>query len=515
MKTASAQQMREIDRQTIENFGIGGDILMETAGLSVVRAIAARFPGKRALIFCGSGNNGGDGMVIARHLNRLGTEATVLLLGKPREPSRPLEILKKTGGAVLHAGDCGGSFSELLKETDLVVDAILGTGTDKPVTGVIGQAIEEINGSGKPVVSVDIPSGIDGNSGHIMGRAVKADLTVAIGLVKHGLLLAPGTEYAGRIEVADIGFPSQLTDSPALTAEITPPKRLISMMPRRDRSAYKGSSGKLLAVCGSAQYTGAPRLVCRSAMRTGCGMVYLMVPENAAAAVSAALTETVVVPYTHATYGGIIDELAEKCSVLALGSGLGRSELSLEIMEYAARRLRLEAVIDGDALDCGVLKNSRFKNSVLTPHAGEMGRILNIPAAQVLSDPMQAALQAARQYHAAALMKGPNSIIASPEGLLNFNVTGSQTLATAGSGDVLTGIISGLLAQGAPCRDAAVLGAFIHGACGTLAAAECGRQGTVASDLIPCIPRITELLLEGKEKELEKFIPIGQTDLCL
>jgi ADP-dependent NAD(P)H-hydrate dehydratase / NAD(P)H-hydrate epimerase len=514
MKVLSSEEMQAVDSQTIREYGIPGFSLMECAGMLAVKAIYEQWPhqgGLNVLVLCGTGNNGGDGFAAARHLHWLGNTVTVLLAGEPGKLKGDAlinyNLLLKSGITVTStSGDKENiSHEGFFRNTDLIVDGLFGTGLKSDIRDPAASLITAANNSGKRIAALDIPSGIDGNSGHVKGVAVKADLTVTMGLPKIGHLLYPGASYCGELIVAHIGFPPALLEQPSFTRTIPSLQEYRSWLPAREKNAHKGSAGKVLLLAGSKGYTGAAALASESALRAGAGLVYLAVPESLNAIVEEKVTEVITLPYPDLESARevkkaerLILNAMESCNVLALGPGIGHSEGMQKLAEAIIKRTTLPLVLDADALFPHLLEEHRAKAVVLTPHPGEMARLLGCSTADVLTNPLQCALQASSQFRATVVLKGAHSLIATPQGDLYFNLSGNEGMASAGMGDVLTGTIAGLMAQGAESRSAALLGVFVHGLAGDRAAEKSGTRGLLATDLIARLPEILHLIESGR-----------------
>lgn len=509
MPVLTADEMREADRAASEDYGIPPVLLMEHAAICLCRVIRSEFPAASTVaVICGRGNNGGDGMAAARILRSTGLSPRIAIVGDgpmSRLAELNFALVKKTGSApVMEVGAA-------LDGADLVVDAIFGTGFRGAVSGAAAAAVDMINASGLPVVSMDVPSGLNCDTGRVSGACVRADMTVTAAYAKRGFFLYPGSELRGRLFIADIGIPD-CADSACSYAEA---ELLAEWMPRRRRNDWKGSTGRLLVLAGSRAYTGAPAFVCRAAMRCGCGMVYLAVPEEILPVMQSKLDEVVIVPYGESDYSALFD-LMDSCDAAAFGPGLGGSEFARGLLASFAKGLRIPAVADADALRQDVLdlRDKRFP-LVITPHAGEAARLCDGTVQEILKNPPESALALASRFGCAAVLKGPNSIVALPENYFYFNLTGSEALATAGSGDVLTGVVGALLARGLSAEESAVLGCFMHGAAGDAAAKRLGRQGVIASDVIESLPGVASVLESGDPDAIGALMGVGRVSACL
>ncbi len=515
MKIVMSQTMQEMDRRAMEEFGIPGLVLMENAGRCCVEEIIRHFghlEGKRALILAGKGNNGGDGHVIARLLLGQGWQVTLLVLAQ-REQIRGdaamnLELLPhdlprfRTGEAELsslHAAD--------FRQADLIVDAMLGTGLNSDLTGIYREAVRLVNDSGRPVVAVDIPSGIHGSSGRVLGSAVKADLTVTFACPKLGHVLYPGAEQAGRLVVKDIGIPPALLEQ-APGFKYLDEESMAPLLHRRDRQGHKGNYGHCLFIAGSTGKSGAAALCANAAVRAGSGLVTLGVPERLNPILEVKTTEAMTVPLPDSGDGHLagrafheIVRLLEGRDVLAIGPGIDRRPETVELVRNLAETVELPMVIDADGLnalatDMTVLKWNRSTATVLTPHPGEMARLLGAPLPPEQADRIQLCREFATSHDVYLVLKGARTIVASPDGSIAINSSGNPGMASGGMGDVLTGIIAALIGQGHEVWEACCLGVFIHGHAADLVARDKGEVGITATDVVEMLPFARKKLME-------------------
>ncbi|MCL5772837.1 MAG: NAD(P)H-hydrate dehydratase [Firmicutes bacterium] len=502
MKIVSAVEMAGIDNAAINSVGIPAAVLMENAGLSVVSALERKFSdlsSKKVLIICGSGNNGGDGMVAARHLANRGVSLQVAALFSPGSSLteealinyRILENMKIAVEEIKDSSDIS-LMARFLESSDIVVDAIFGTGLKREVDGIQAESIKMMNSSGKWVAAVDIPSGIAATTGRIMGTAVKADITVTMGLPKWGLLLFPGANFAGEVVVSDIGIPGWLLLDEKIKGNLIEPSLFRGALPERPIDANKGTCGKVLVVGGSAGYTGAAALAAEAALRSGAGLVYLALPGSLNSSMEAKLTEVITCPLPEnkektlcSTSLPALKALAGGVDVVAIGPGLGRSPETVEMILKYLDGLDKPAVIDADALYAlSQKKLKKFKNpSVLTPHFGEMARLAGVEIEKIKKDPVGISRDFVSRTSSVLVLKGAHSLVTLPDGRVFLNTTGNPGMATAGSGDVLTGMIAGFIAQGANIEMAAAAGVYLHGAAGDEAALEYGIHGVIAGDI--------------------------------
>ncbi|MBS4959666.1 MAG: NAD(P)H-hydrate dehydratase [Clostridiales bacterium] len=502
MKLSTGEQMQKIDELTIKKAGIPGIVLMEEAAMAVARQAEKELSEKkeaRILIVCGAGNNGGDGFAAARILHTMGFQVEVLFFGREEKLT---EDGKTNFAAVNYLaipvyGKEKGTH-EFLSRFDLVIDALLGTGLHGTVRPEAQTLIEAINESGVPVLSVDIPSGVDSNTGKILGKAVKASVTVTFVLPKIGQMLYPGREYCGRLVVAQITTPKKIIDSMELKGRVLDDKTAISLLPKREKRSNKGSFGKLLSLCGSERMAGAAVFVAQSAYRCGTGLVTCAAPKKAVEVMQGLLPEAVYLPVTGKEGQFSENDLEplvsalETATAVVVGPGLGGGEGVRGFMKKLLPRLTKPMLLDADGLnacgrDWGIIKNCSAPK-VITPHPGEMARLTGKSVAEILSDPLWAALCYAEQSGAVTLLKDASTVIAAPDGRFFVNPTGSSALAKGGSGDVLSGCIAAFLAQGVEPFLAAALGAYLHGRAGELCGFEQTEYSPMAREIADKIP---------------------------
>ncbi len=484
MKILSGAAIREADRRTIEEYGLPGAVLMETAGLRVAEFIYTRLKRESPIvILAGPGNNGGDGFVIARLLKRAGLDVSVWSTNKQGiyrgDAAINEKYYLKEGYIVkrLVSQVDLDQFKQELQGTGLIVDALLGTGADREVTGLTAEVIQAVNMAPASVISVDIPSGVNADTGELLGCAVKADWTVTFACPKLGLMFYPGAGQVGEIIIADINMPESLMDK--ANVELLTLPLIRSYFTQRPGDAHKGSLGRALIVAGSPGMTGAAVLTAEAALKGGCGLVYLAAPESICPALEAKLVEVIVVPLPESGPGIIspaatnqIIEKANDCDVLAIGPGLDKGEMTAELIYKLVQLSPVPLVLDAGALaalgsDMNMLRAARHL-PVLTPHPGEMARLAGISTKQVQSRRLEIAQKNAGFWNCNIILKGPNTVIANPKGQAAINPTGNVSLATAGSGDLLTGLIASFIAQGMASENAARAGAFVHGLAGDL-----------------------------------------------
>lgn len=504
----TAAETQALDRET-EARGVSIETLMERAGLAVARAtqaVAGGAYGRRAVTVCGKGNNGGDGLVAARYLARWGMGVTVLLLPDPgdlREPAATnFRRLEEAG--VRWRPYSPQALARELDRADVAVDAIFGTGFRGVPEGAHAEAIEILGGSGVPVVAVDIPSGVEGDTGTVRGPAVEATVTVTLGAPKVGDVLFPGAAHAGLVEVADIGFPEDLLGSDLLLVE---PEDVLSLLPLRDPEAHKHRSGVVLVVAGSRRMTGAARLVAEGAYRAGAGLVTVAVPEGILPVVQAGLAEATFLPLPEGPMGSVaeagwdvLDARLDRFDAVAMGPGLSTDDQTPAFVRRVVAESMAPVVVDADAINAFAGRGGdlagRTADAVITPHTGEFGRLFGMPASEVLEDRVGFARKGAAETRAVVLLKGPRSLVALPDGEVRVNPTGSPVLATGGTGDVLTGAIAAYLARGLPAADAATVAAYVHGVAGEVAGEAFG-EGATSVDVALAVPEAVRRIREG------------------
>ncbi len=494
MKLYTADEMSRADKGA-QRLGIPGGVLMERAGAEMARVALAAYAPQRALVVAGGGNNGGDGFVVARELHRAGVEAAVLPTKDEYEgdPGTNFEILRNLGVRFVGSDELEAE----LGRADLVIDALLGTGFSGEVREKETRLIEAINESLAPILAVDVPSGVDGATGEVHGAAVRADVTVCAHAAKVGCVMSPGREHAGEVVTVDIGIPPEADVEPSLIW--TDAESLRGKIPRTAEPAHKYSAGALLVLAGSRRTTGAPQMVVRAAERTGCGIVFLATSESSARSVDLELTEALVhgVPEDEEGYPTSaaleqILELAERASALAVGPGMGTGDEGRRLVEGILREVDSPVLLDADAITnlagTDVLAN-RDAPTVITPHAGELGRLLSAGAKEVSARRLRSARSAAEEHGCCVLLKGSDTLVACG-GRIAVNSTGNVALATAGTGDILSGVIGALLSRGMDAYEAAQAGAWAHGRAAELWLEETGwpAESLIATDLLEYLP---------------------------
>lgn len=516
MKILDAKTMQDLDRVTTERYGVSGLQLMENGGrgvAEVVKRVLAASMDRRVTVVTGKGNNGGDGYVTARHLKNSGCGVTVFSLA-------PVEELN--GDAALNAQawiKMGGEVRTIKSEEDVkacassfrhstvIVDAIFGIGLSSPVKGLAAKVIELMNGADKKVVAVDVPSGIDATTGAVLGCAVRASVTATMALPKIGLYTYPGREYAGRVEIVDIGLPAQLLTDRRIRCNLLTSEDVRGFLRPRPRDTHKSACGHLLVVAGSPGKTGAAYMTAMGAMRAGAGLVTLGLPRGLNAVMEAKTTEVMTEPLPESGDGSFdessfeaIQRIAEGKTAIAVGPGLGKSNGAHKLMERMLREIEAPFVIDADGLNAFIGRLHIIKDSkhprVLTPHPGEAARLLPASTSEIQDDRIEAASAIAAMSGAVVVLKGASTVIATPKGEIYINPTGNPGLATAGTGDVLAGMIGGLMVQGYPPIEAACIAVYAHGLAADKIKEARGEAGMIATDLLPAIPEVLNTLIE-------------------
>src|SRR5262245_3951848 len=508
MEIVTAAQMQALDQRTITEAHIPGTVLMERAGEAVVTCVDRQFGssrGRAITIVCGKGNNGGDGLVVARHLHRKKARVRVWLLSPSSELTRDAAVMyhrlvRAAGRSVVGMFPPNDQARTALASSDLIVDALLGTGLSSEVTGRYRSAIELMNQSERPVVAVDIPSGIHADNGSGLGSAVRATMTVTFGLPKLGLYVGSGIDHAGNVCVTDIGIPPAYVDAIESRTILITEDSVRRALPLRRPSAHKGTFGHAGIIAGSVGKTGAAALAAQAALRMGTGLVTVATPNSVNDVFEAKLLEimTLPLPETQARTlsRSALDQILpfmQTHSAVAIGPGLSTHPETVDLVQSLMKHLDRPSVIDADALNAlagrVALLTECKTPPVLTPHPGEMARLETGETAQsVNADRIGTARRFAREHGVFLVLKGARTAIARPDGLVAICPTGNPGMATAGTGDVLTGMVVGLLAQGIPSWEAACAATYLHGAAGDLAAQKLGQTGMIARDVIAYIP---------------------------
>lgn len=527
MKLATGQEMREIDRRTMEEYGIGGLVLMENAGVEVARETGKwlKKHGKnRVLVLCGSGNNGGDGLVAARHLRNRGYAVKVLFLSSPDRLSadartqfftlQKMEIPYLEWKSTEHFA--GSEIESWLYEADVLLDGVYGTGFHGEMPELPAFAANWADKHEKPVLSIDIPSGVAADTGRVEGTAFRAEETITLALAKPGLLLGEGAVCAGRVKVKDIGIPQALLTEERLRMNLITRADVRRWLPERCADSHKGSFGHAVLMGGSGGMLGAVRMAAKAALKAGSGCVTAIVPASLQTPFQTAEMELM----THAVRENEKQQFAPDAAgdilaywqadarknAYALGMGLGRYEGAERFVSELIRKAEKPMVLDADGLmaiagQTDVLRENRA-GLILTPHPGEMAALTGLSIAEIEANRLETAREYAAKWKTVVVLKGHRTVVAAPDGQLWLNGTGNSGMATAGSGDVLSGLITGLLAQGMPIMKAALSAVYIHGAAGDAMAELYGEHGLIAGNLLEGIPQVLKQLLKEKRNVL-------------
>lgn len=506
MIVLTAEQAAEVDRRTTGDVGIPGLVLMENAGRGVAHVLARRWPDalvRGVVVVAGPGNNGGDGFVVARALHALGVGVSVFVVGsRPRlsvDAAHQWTVLERAApevGIIAVQDNQGVSaLRQALAGAGLAVDALFGTGLARAVEGVAADVIASVNASSLPVVSIDIPSGVNGTTGHVLGCAVRAQVTVCCGALKRGVLVHPGAAFCGALFVAEIGFPAKVVAAVADGVELPSPREIGQWIPARPLTAHKGTAGRLAVVAGSRGMGGAAVLATNAALRTGAGLVTLCLPESTgslpvglpAEAMTRWVSDAGEGAFGPSSAAALRDAVGEMDAV-ALGPGVGRRPDTLATLAALLDVLEVPSVVDADGLRAIPFCLRTSAPRVLTPHPGEMATLLGCPLDDVLADPVGKARECAQRHGVVALLKGPRTVVAAPDGRVRINFSGNPGMASGGMGDTLTGVIGGLLVQGVPAFEAAATGAFVHGRAADRVVAARGERGLLAHDVAEALP---------------------------
>lgn len=506
MRLVTAAEMRRFDERATEEYGIPSLILMENAGIQVGREVSRLLPGgirgKKVLVLCGKGNNGGDGLVVARHLANGGAEVKVFLLAQERDVKGDaltnLTIYQRMGGKIYSLTDQKdlNALRMALLSTDIVVDAIYGTGFSGTVPSLIAKAMEMINEAAIPTVAVDLPSGLEADTGRILSAYLKASVTVTLGLPKIGMVLEPGVSIVGELAVADISLPREMLENTIIPRILLTEELGRTWLGKRHPTAHKGTFGHLLVTGGKEGMAGAIVLCAAGALRSGVGLVTMAVPETIYPLVVPQVSEAMTWPLPAAlgslNGASLQGRELDAFTAMVVGPGLGRHQGSVEFLQSCLEASNCPVVLDADALfalnsNIDLLAVARGP-VVLTPHPGEMARLIGLSVEAVEADRVGIALRYAREWGCIIVLKGARTLVAAPDGHLFVNPTGNPGMATGGSGDVLAGIIGSLLAQGMDAVHAAGLGVYVHGLAGDLASRQLSQTAMKSGDIISFLP---------------------------
>jgi len=527
MEILTAAGMRRVDARAIREFGIPGLTLMESAGRGVADALAEEIPrlGTRpVVVFCGKGNNGGDGVVAATHLRRQGISVRVVLVARTAElagdAATCLERARAEGVPIEEFDADRSKPLAGLDQDGVVVDALLGTGVKGEARGAVASAIETINASGATVVAIDLPSGADADSGRLPGVTVRAHRTLTLCRPKPCLVLEPASSHAGPWRVLDIGIPDAAVAVERAEVAWLDEAAAAMLMPPRPREGHKGSFGHLLAIAGSRGKSGAATLLARAALRSGAGLVTVATPRSIQPIVASSQPELMTEPLAETSRGALgraalsqARRLLAGREALALGPGLGTDAATIACVVSLASAPAVPTVLDADGLNAFAAERRPRKRLrtgraplVLTPHPGEAARLLGTTVAAIQADRLGSARRLAAETGAVVVLKGRSSVVAHPDGRAAFNASGNPGMATGGTGDALTGVIGALLARGLPGFDAARLGTYVHGAAGDLAADRQGAEGMIAGDLIDALPQAWRAMTD-RRRGVDRWTP--------
>jgi len=508
MKVLNREQMQRCDRAAIDDYGIAELVLMENAGVQVVESMDEYFGDSGPdliAVMCGKGNNGGDGFVVARHLFNTGRAvraymfaAAADLQGSVAENHRIAEAL---GIEIIEVPDAE-SWEQRAAEIigfDCIVDALFGTGITGPLRGHFGNVIETINDSGASIVAVDLPSGLSADSGEVVGPAVDADLTVTFAVPKLCHAFPPACELIGELSVVDIGIPEAAINAVESALELITPEECGFALEPREADTHKGSYGRVLIVAGAPGMAGAAALTARGALRGGAGLVTVGAPDSVFEIVAGLVAEALVRPHASDSDGGLglaakagLTALAGAADVLAVGPGVGTSEETQQLVRELVVESPVPVVLDADGLNAFAGDPEALREigppCILTPHPGELARLLGMTTADVQADRLAVVRLLAERSAAIVILKGYRSLVCDPNGSVAINPTGNPGMATGGSGDVLTGLLAALIGQGVEPLAAARLGAFLHGEAGDIAAERVGEISLIASDIVDALP---------------------------
>lgn len=517
MLVVTGRQMKEIDRTAIEEFGIPGLSLMEKAGNCLFEEVMQELKGddfKEVFIICGAGNNGGDGYVLARKLVNRYIPVKVYSTVDPEELTGDARINYERfieldyGITVLNSQNEINKFQEEIQSEGLIVDAILGTGLTRTVENNIEEIIHIINDSKKRIYSVDIPSGIGADNGKVYKAAIKAHKTITFQLPKLGCILYPGAEYSGELVIKDIGIPNEAIQKNSPDIFLIDKDFVKNILPHREKDIHKGNCGKLFIIAGSKGMAGAAVLACRAALRSGIGLVTAGIPAGILDIIQISVPEAICKPLGNEENIEIdiscltsILEGAQQSDVIAIGPGMGKNPDIQSIVKKLIEEAQVPLIIDADGLNAiGERADAFFKGDksiVITPHPGEMSRLTGLDISQINENRIDIAREYSKKWGTIVILKGARTVIAIPDGKVYLNITGNPGMAAAGSGDVLTGILSSFVSQGFSVDKAAIAAVFIHGRAGDMMAEKFGEYGLIAGDMADGVGLAIKDLLES------------------
>jgi len=515
MKVANAEEMQELDRKAIETYRIPGMILMENAGRGAAEVISNTFPDihkKKIAIIAGKGNNGGDGFVIARYLLNQGVSVKVYLLTDSKalrgDAETNFNILQRMKGEVISVPSSKDyvKLKKDLEKFDILVDGIFGTGLDAEVRGYYREVIDHLNTLQRPIVAIDIPSGLDADTGKPLGTAIRASLTITLGLPKVGQLIPPGIDYVGELKVIDIGIPKRLVEEEKIPTHLLEEKEIKRWLCiPRDPDTHKGDYGHLLVIAGSVGKTGAAAMACQAALRMGAGLVTLAIPKSLNGIMEMKLTEVMTEPLPETpkqtlslrAFSAIV-RLCENKKAVIIGPGLGTFKETQSLVLKLIKALGVPIILDADGLTALATQPKTLpitnRSLILTPHPGEMARLMRSQVKEVLEDRIGVSRNFSQSHHVHLVLKGHPTLISTPKGEVFINPTGNPGMASGGTGDVLTGMIGGLVCQGFDILPSLQIAVYLHGLAGDEGAQERGEKSLIATDIIEKIPT----LLKGR-----------------
>ncbi|MGA2516293.1 MAG: NAD(P)H-hydrate dehydratase [Thermodesulfobacteriota bacterium] len=511
MKVATAEQMQELDRKSIETYRIPGIVLMENAGRGAAEVISDTFPdirNKKIAIIAGKGNNGGDGFVIARYLLNRGVSVRAYLLTDPKglrgDAETNFTIFHRMKGEVVPVPSSKDyiKVKRDIEKFDILIDGIFGTGLDAEVRGYYREVIDHLNTIQKPMVAIDIPSGLDADTGKPLGTAIRAFLTITFGLPKIGHLIPPGIDYVGKVKVIDIGIPRRLVEEERIPTYLLEKEEIQKWLSvPRNPNTHKGDYGHLLVIAGSVGKTGAAAMASQAALRVGAGLVTLALPKSLNAVMEIKLTEVMTEPLPETAKQtlslrafGTIVRLCENKKAVVIGPGLGTFKETQSLVLKLIKTLDLPIILDADGLTALAtqpktlpIKNRSF---ILTPHPGEMARLIRSQTKEVLEDRVGLSRNFSQSQHVHLVLKGHPTLITTPKGEVFINPTGNAGMASGGTGDVLTGMIGGLVCQGFDILTSVQIAVYIHGLAGDEVAREIGEKSLIATDILQRLPTL-------------------------
>ncbi len=511
MKACFASQMRNIDKSATKNGSIPSIVLMENAAIACMNELKATFSSlecMRVAVFCGKGNNGGDGLCLARHLYNMGVEVAVYLVCGNEfygDAKINYDIIKKMNVNIDIVADTD-NLKYIIRSYDVVIDAIYGTGIHGTVGGISYDVINEINENAKYTLSVDVPSGINSDSGEICGICVKADKTVTFVAYKVGMLMFPAADYVGEVTVADISIPDYIIEQQKVSINVADDKFVRDNFPLRRKNSQKGDYGKVLVIAGSTGLSGAAYLSSQSAVISGSGLVTLAIPEGLNVAMEAKTTEVMTYPvmdingHISSSATEEILKLVDKADAVLIGPGLGRSRDVTRIVESVLSHSNVPVIVDADGINA-VSENKSMLNGctcpvIFTPHAVEMSRLTELEKDYIEDNRIVVSKEFAEEYGVTVILKGHRTIVTASDGEQYINITGNSGLATGGSGDVLAGITVSLCARGISEAKAAAMAVYIHGKAGDFAMAKYGIESVTATTVMECIPYAMSQILQ-------------------